>query len=636
MCAICGILNFDLAKPVDAALIRRMTRVLSHRGPDDEGFYIRSGVGLGHRRLSVIDLDSGQQPIFNEDRSAVIVFNGEVYNYQELATELEAAGHSFETRSDTETILHAYEDYGESCVDRLRGMFAFAIWDARERRLFIARDRLGKKPLYYYAGRDFFAFASEIKALLEIPEVPREVDPDSLDLYLSLRYVPGPRTMFKNVYCLQPGHLMVVDRSGIRTQRPYWDIEFPAAGEEDREQPARQRMEEFRNLLSESVRLRMIAEVPLGVFLSGGLDSTAILAQATALRGPGERMKTFSIGYDGPGTEGADELEYARIAARAFHAAHHEYKLKASEFEAFVPDLVWHLDEPMADASCIPLYYISKLAREHITVVLSGEGADEILAGYAIYRRMLTLERVRRGVPGIAAIAPLLARLAPGDKLGRYLLDSAKPIERRYQSVDRGPGFEGKRKLIGDDRAWKSELQLRAIFDSYFSRVAHASTLNKMLYVDAKVWLPDDLLNKADKMTMANGLELRVPFLDHQLVEFAANLPESAKIAGGNGKALLRESMKGFLPEAILKRPKKGFPVPLSPWLRGPLRPFVRDRLCSPGSAFSNYMDGSGVVRLVEEHEAGIDRSQELWTLIVFESWERQFTRPALEREFAV
>jgi asparagine synthase (glutamine-hydrolysing) len=437
--------------------------------------------------------------------------------------------------------------------------------------------------------------------------------------------------MFKDIFCLQPGHSMTVDRSGIRSHRQYWDIAYPA----EVQRGSSNALDEFRELVRESVRLRMIADVPLGVFLSGGLDSSAILAQSTALRGPGARMKTFSIGYQGPGTEAANELEYARIAAKAFDADHHEYYLTAAEFQDFLPDLVWHLDEPMADSSCIPLYYISKLARQHITVVLSGEGADEILAGYRIYSRMLALERMH-GVSGIARVAPIAARLAPNDKLRRYILDAAKPLHRRYQSVDRGPGFEGKRRLIGDARARDSELQLEALFESYFSRVRDASPLNQMLYVDAKVWLPDDLLNKADKMTMANGLELRVPFLDHKLVEFAAALPDREKLQGGTGKALLRQAMRGILPDIILDRPKKGFPVPLDTWLRGPLRAFVRDHLSSSGSACRDYLDASAIERLIHEHETGGNHAQQLWTLLVFEQWERHFIRPALKTEYAV
>jgi asparagine synthase (glutamine-hydrolysing) len=612
-------------------VIDRMTEALAHRGPDDDGFFVEGQVGIGFRRLSIIDLSGGRQPIFNEDRSAAIVFNGEIYNYRDLAAELAAAGHTFKTRSDTETILHAYEEYGEDCVHHLRGMFAFAIWDRRKRRLLLARDRLGVKPLYYYRSNRFFAFASEIKALLEIPSIPREVDPDALDLYLSLRYVPGPRTMFKNIFRLQPGHVLVMDETGVRT-RKYWDINYSAQGTHSPQHI----LETFDERLEESVRMRLIAEVPLGVFLSGGLDSSAILALMSKVAG-GDRVKTFSVGYEASGAkeEEANEFEYARLATNAFAAEHHEYRLSPQEFEDFVPNLVWHLDEPLADPSSIPLYFISKLARDHITVVLSGEGADEVLAGYGVYRRMLAIDQVHRSLPA-GLFAPWLARLAPTEALRHYARMCGQPLEARYRGVSRGFGAESKQRLVGEDRTKHSEQQLRELFDGYFKAVDKASPLNRMLYVDAKVWLPDDLLMKADKMTMANGLELRVPFLDHKLVEFAAMLPDDWKLGGKGGKTLLRQAMRGVLPNAIIDRPKKGFPLPIASWLRGPLRQFTRENLLARHAACGRYLNSSAVTRIINEHEHGrVDRSQEVWALLVFEFWHRHFidampTRPTL------
>jgi asparagine synthase (glutamine-hydrolysing) len=622
MCAICGIVNFDRTDFVDRSVIERMTEALAHRGPDDAGHFVEGRVGLGFRRLSIIDLSGGRQPMFNEDGSTAIVFNGEIYNYRDLAAEMITAGHTFQTRSDTETILHAYEEYGDDCVHHLRGMFAFAIWDRAKRRLLLARDRLGVKPVYYYRDHRFFAFASEIKALLEIPSVPREVDPEALDLYLSLRYVPGPRTMFKNIFGLQPGHVLVMDETGVRT-RKYWDINYTDAEPQSPEHLT----ERFGELLEESVRMRLIAEVPLGVFLSGGLDSSAILALMSKVAG-GDRVKTFSVGYEASGAkeEEANEFEYARLATNVFSAEHHEYRLSPKEFEDFVPDLVWHLDEPLADPSSIPLYFISKLAREHITVVLSGEGADEILAGYGIYRRMLALDRIHRRVPAAGLLAPWLARLAPSEALRHYARMSGQPLEASYRGVCRGFGAESKRQLVGEDRMKHSERQLGELFGSYFQAVENASPLNRMLYVDSKVWLPDDLLMKADKMTMATGLELRVPFLDHKLVEFAATLRDDCKLGGKGGKTLLRRSMRGILPEAIIDRPKKGFPIPIASWLRGPLRQFARENLLARHAACGRYLDTGAVTRIVDEHEQDrADRSQEIWALLVFEFWHRQF-----------
>jgi asparagine synthase (glutamine-hydrolysing) len=622
MCGICGIVNFIESDPVDRAVVERMTGALAHRGPDDAGYFVEGRVGLGHRRLSIIDLSGGRQPIFNEDRSAAIVFNGEIYNYRPLAAELTAAGHTFKTRSDTETILHAYEEYGDDCVHHLRGMFGFAIWDRRQRRLLLARDRLGVKPVYYYRNGHFLAFASEIKSLLEIASIPREVDPEALDVYLSLRYVPGPETMFKNIFRLQPGHILVADDNGVRITK-YWDIDYP----NPEPRAPEYLLGRFRELLEESVRLRLISEVPLGVFLSGGLDSSAILATMSKIGG-GHSVKTFSVGYAASSTEeeAANEFEYARLAAGTFASEHHEYRLDASTFAEFVPDLVRYLDEPLADPSCIPLYFISRLAREHITVVLSGEGADETLAGYGIYGRMLALDRIYHGSGAFGRLAPSIARLTPSEKLRHYVRMCGQPLETRYQGVSRGFSAEGKLRLIGEDRMKRSERRLQAIFGRYFKSVEKASALDQMLYVDAKVWLPDDILSKADKMTMANGLELRVPFLDHKLVEFAATLPNASKIHGKGGKTLLRTAMRGVLPDAIIDRPKKGFPIPIASWLRTSLRQFTRDHLLAGDSACSRYVDRRETARLVQEHEQGhADRSQEIWTLLVFEFWHRHF-----------
>lgn len=630
MCGICGIANYSASNPVERERIERMNRTIAHRGPDDDGFYVRGNVGLGHRRLSIIDLAGGKQPIFNEDGSIVIVFNGEIYNFADLTDDLAASGHRFRTRSDTETIVHAYEEYGDSCVERLRGMFAFALWDGRRKRLLLARDRLGKKPLYYYAGANSLIFASEIKALLENPEVPREVDPDALKLYLALRYVPGPRTIFREIYKLQPGHYLALENGIVRTCA-YWDVQFdPAAALEPR------RLEEFHHLLDESVRLRLISEVPLGVFLSGGLDSSSILAVMSRITG-GERIKTFSVGYEA--SEGAEEesneFAYARMAAEAFGADHHEYRVRVTDFRDFVPDLVWHLDEPMADPSCIPLYFIARLAREHITVVLSGEGADELLGGYGIYGKMLAIERARRWLPFASSLAPALALLSRDEKTRRYLNAAGLPLEARYRGVCRGLFPHQVDGLLGGLTG--VELALDSVFAPYYAN-APQDPLSRMLYVDQKVWLPDDLLLKADKMTMATALELRVPFLDHKLVEFAARLPNSAKLNGGRGKWLLRQAMSGVLPEPILTRSKKGFPVPTQTWLGTRLREFTREALLARDSACRRYMDAAALESLVREHEDGRhQRHEEIWTLLVFEFWHRIFidrsVQPSLRDE---
>jgi asparagine synthase (glutamine-hydrolysing) len=391
--------------------------------------------------------------------------------------------------------------------------------------------------------------------------------------------------------------------------------------------------ETFRELLEESVRLRLISEVPLGVFLSGGLDSSTILATMSRIAGGG--IKTFSIGFEASGgqEEEASELEYARLAADAYGATHYEYRLTARDFEEFVPGLVWHLDEPIADPSCIPLHFLSKLAREHVTVVLSGEGADEILAGYNIYRRMLAIEAMNRRVPALGTFSPWIERVTPFEALRHYVRMSGQPLEARYRGVSRGFGAESRRKLIGESRMARSEQQLTETFGAHFKSAGKTSALNRMLYVDTKVWLPDDLLVKADKMTMANGLELRVPFLDHKLVEFAATLPDQAKLNREGGKSLLRRAMRGVVPDKIIDRPKKGFPVPIASWLRQPLRQFTRDHLLARHSACGRYLDQGAVNQFVAEHERGQrDRSRELWTLLVFELWHQHFIQNDFQR----
>jgi asparagine synthase (glutamine-hydrolysing) len=620
MCGIAGIFYFDRTRRVEPERLARMTDAIAHRGPDDCGYFVEGPVGLGHRRLSIIDLAGGRQPIGNEDDSVMIVFNGEVYNYADLTTELTKRGHRFKTRSDTEAMVHAYEEYGDACVDHFRGMFGFAIWDRRQRRLLVARDRLGVKPIYYYVGDGFLAFASEVKALFELFEVPREMDPQALEMYLALRYVPGPGTMFKGIEKLQPGHRLIADEHGARVER-YWDLRFEVAQRTDAEH-----LQQFQELFEEAVRLRMIAEVPVGVFLSGGIDSSAVLAKMSQLTA-GHAVKSFAVGYrgDDPADGAENEFAYARLAAQALGAEHHEYHLTADQFRDFIPDLVYRLDEPLADPSTIPLYFLSRLAREHITVVLSGEGSDEILGGYGIYGRMRLLDRLYQASPRMAAaLFPRLAAMAPNEITRRYLRLAGLPLAARYRGVSKGMAGELMAQLA-PDMTWPP-VALESLFARYYDAVPGASALNRMLYADTKVWLPDDLLLKADKMTMANALELRVPFLDHKLVEYAATLPEHLKISGGVGKVILRKAMRGVLPSAILDRPKKGFPVPTRAWFKTPLAGFAREVLLDPRSACRSHFEPKVIDRLLGEHARGQAHwEQEIWTLLVFEHWHKAF-----------
>lgn len=642
MCGIAGILRNERAAGVDPRVLEAMAASLAHRGPDDEGFHLAGGIGLAHRRLSIIDVSHGHQPVYNEDRSAVVVFNGEIYNHEQLRADLQAKGHRFATRCDTEVIVHAYEERGADCVHDLRGIFAFALWDEGRRRLLLARDRLGVKPLYYYAKPGLLVFGSEIKALLEHPEVPREIDPEALDLYLSLRYVPGPRTLFRGIRKLQPGHVLVHDESGSRLRR-YWEVPKEAAEDVSSEEA----VERFGELLEESVRLRLMSEVPLGVFLSGGLDSTAVLS-VLAEQAPDqiERLATFTVGYASPSGAGsseeheANEFGFARMAAERYGTDHHEVRLTDADFQDFLPDLAWHLDEPVADPACVPLYFVSRAARRDVTVVLSGEGADEILGGYSIYRRMLGLERLHRGLGPLAGLAPLAGRLLPGERLRHAVRLAGMPLDRRYRGVSRGFLPEGKARLLGlggasDGGAGRVECNLlEFLAERTGSEAAYADgpstgrgrgALERMLHLDLETWLPDDLLVKADKMTMANSQELRVPFLDHRLVELAARLPARHKVDGGVGKVLLRRAMEGRVPAAILERTKKGFPVPTVPLLRR-LGGHTRELLLDSGSACRSWFDAAEVERLLSDHETGrAVRDQEIWTLMQFELWHGVF-----------
>ena len=631
MCGIAGIVRFERGARVEPSVLEAMTDAMWHRGPDDGGFYVDGNAGLGMRRLSIIDLAFGHQPLLNEDETVALVCNGEIYNHRELSSQLRARGHSFRTGSDCETLVHAYEEWGERFAERLRGMFGFALWDKRRRKLVLGRDRLGIKPLYYHVGREHLTFASEIKAMLAVPGVPREVDPEALDLYLSLRYVPGPRTLFRGIKKLEPGHLLVWENDCVRTPQ-YWDLRTVADGRDEHAGASDDELVgRFGELLESCVDSHLMSEVPLGLFLSGGLDSTSMLAMMTRLD-PGRRVKTFAVGYETANKEEheADELQWARLAAEHFGAEHHEIRLKPSAWRDVLPRLVWHMDEPVADPSCLPLYFISRAAREHVTVILSGEGADEILGGYGIYGRMLDLERMRRVLGGRAANAllPLVAAALPGQKLPHYARLGGLPLEARYRGVSRAFLPEWKARVLGREAkaSLATDAAVDSVFAKYFAATSGASALDRMLYADLKVWLPDDLLVKADKMTMAHSQELRVPFLDHELVELAASLPQRLKRRGDLGKIALRRAMTGVVPSAILDRVKKGFPTPTSSWLRTDLRGFCRELLLGRDSACRSWFDIDAVERLVRDHESGAAvRDDELWSLLVFETWHGVF-----------
>jgi asparagine synthase (glutamine-hydrolysing) len=607
MCGLSGRFNFD-GRPVIGSEIAAMRDVMVHRGPDGEGLFVDGPIGLGHRRLSIIDLAGGHQPLGNEDGTITIVFNGEIYNFAEIRRDLEARGHTFATRSDTEVIVHLYEEKGAACVERLRGMFAFAIWDARRRQLLLARDRLGVKPLYYAETAGSLSFASEIKSLLQAGGVTAEPDLQGLRRYLAYRHPYGNGTLFKGIRQLPPGHVLVANAAGM-TVRRYWDVPVRA----DASAPA-DAADAFLQLLDEAVTLRMISDVPLGAFLSGGIDSsavTALMARHT------DRVRTFSVGFV-PGEE--NELGWARRVADHCGADHSEFTLGSEDFFSLLQRLVWHHDEPMMFPASIPLYLLSKVSKPAATVMLAGEGADEILAGYDGNVRAYWMNRFASPVPAVAR--RLMARLALPGRVGalatRAADDETQMIARTYRlaghdalgracRLDLPPGED-------DDRSLVDEVGLSA---------RQGSFLDKLLYFQLKTYLVG-LLMKQDKMSMAASIETRVPYLDHHLVALAFSLPDDCKVNGRRGKHLLKEACRGLLPDEVINRPKRGFPVPIARWFREPGNPFV-DVLLDAETARDGFLDPAFVRARVDRFRAGDPISIELWAMLNLELWRREF-----------
>jgi asparagine synthase (glutamine-hydrolysing) len=609
MCGICGVMSLRPPGPgtagITEAAVTRMRDAMVHRGPDDEGLFLTEGVGLGHRRLSIIDVAGSRQPMSDPGETLWLTYNGEVYNFQELRDELEARGITFRTKGDTEVVLRAYEVYGDAAVERLRGMFAFGLWDGRRRRLLLARDPLGIKPLYYTQTADgFFLFASEIRALLAWPGVRAELDPDALWEYLGQRYVPGPRTAFKGIAKLPAGHLAVVSRDGIAIRR-YWDVPLDGETWSETECAAT-----FRDLLTDSVRRELVSDVPLGVFLSGGLDSTTVTGLMAGMTS--EPVRTFCVGYGG--REGVNERPYARVAAERFGTVHREVEISLDDFWRLLPEAVTAMEEPVAEAPAVSLLQLSRFTRQDVTVVLSGEGADENLAGYRIYQRMLRA----RPLGWLPSLGPL-AGLAPSHRLARAAEWIGRSIPERYRGVSSVFTARERERLLG-----RRAPSVDAAAEHY-ARTRGLSPLQQMLYYDQKVWLPDDLLVKADKMTMAASLELRVPFLDHKVVEWAWRVPQSQKIDGTVGKALLRRAFADLVPPAILARDKVGFTV-------GGGSRFSADvgreaqRLLVEERTLDGLVDGVEVNRLVRRHREGAENLIEpLLALVVLGWWRRIF-----------
>ena len=618
--------SLDGRGPVSLDALKQMCGVLVHRGPDDEGFYVDGNVGLGMRRLSVIDISGGHQPISNEDGSIWVVFNGEIYNFPELRRELESRGHEFATNTDTETIVHAYEEYGVDCVSRFNGMFGFAIWDGRDRKLVLARDRVGIKPLYYYLDSHCIVFASELKAILQLKQVPRELDYAALDTFLTFEYVPAPLSIFQGVRKLLPGHVLVL-QDGAVSIRKYWDIEPRPPHDSEEELP-----HDLYELLKDAVRARLISDVPLGAFLSGGLDSSTIVCLMSELMD--RPVKTFSIGFDDPSY---NELGYARAVAGHFGTDHQELVIQPNVVE-LVESLVGYLDEPFADVSAFPTYLVSQLARQSVTVALSGDGGDELFAGYDWYVAG-KVERYYRRLPRAlrnSVIPGLLGRISPSarkrglvNNLKRFAEGAALPRSARHFRWATFLAQPTKADLFTEEL--KSHVDGHdpyAGFVDYLDLFEEADSLWREQFADVKTYLPDDILVKLDRMSMANSLEARTPFLDHRVVEFAASVPSHLKLRGFTRKYLLKRAMASRLPGQVLTRRKEGFSIPMKNWLRQELRPLMEEVLSPQRLGAAGLFNPACVQTLKDQHQEGVaNRSHLLWSLMMFEMWRETYLK---------
>lgn len=630
MCGIVGKLNLDGIEPVHPQLINRMKDEIIHRGPDGDGDFFSGPIGLGHRRLSIIGLESGAQPMSNEDHSVWVVYNGEIYNFKELRSDLESRGHIFRSKSDTEVIVHLYEELGTGLVKRLRGMFSFALWDERKQFLLLARDRVGIKPLYYVNTGKALVFGSEIKSLLVDPTVERKVNPRAIDRFLTYYYLPGEETLFEGICKLDPGHLITV-QNGHVAKRQYWDLHFEPSPRWRRFEEA---VEELRLLLRNTVKDHMISDVPVGVLLSGGVDSTGVLRYAAEQTD--KRISTFTVGFSGE--EFADERPYARLAAEHYGTLHHEITITAKDFFDFLPQYVWHMEEPVCEPPAIALHYVSRLAHESsVKVLLSGEGGDEAFGGYIKYRNLLALEALKSAFgPARGILRSMLERMGSIGSEGfqKYARLVDRPMSQYYFSCTATPDtlFNRLKHVLytgyfSESFVGRSDEPTRQLFQQFND----LPLLHQLLYVDTKTWLPDDLLIKADKMTMATSVELRVPLLDHQVLEFAASLPPHFKVQGWSTKRILKAALKDSVPPAILKRKKTGFPVPYDGWLRKELKEFVFETILDKNSALSVYFHNETLLNLLQIHQRGEGGSQEVFSLLMLALWHQRFINGHLQ-----
>ena len=629
MCGIVGLFDTCGKSEIDRKLLGRMNQTLFHRGPDEGNLYTEPGLGLGHRRLSIIDVSDGQQPLFNEDGSVVVVFNGEIYNFQDLAAELTELGHTFHTHSDTEVIVHGWEEWGESCVDHFRGMFAFGLWDRNQEVLFLSRDRLGIKPLYYASLDDgTFIFASELKGLLAHSNLSREMDPHAIEEYFSFGYVPEPKTIFKQALKLSPGHSLTLHR-GQRLPNPsqYWDVPFSTECSTSEQEV----QEELIIRLQEAVKIRLMSEVPLGAFLSGGVDSSAVVAMMAGLMK--DSVNTCSISFGDPAF---NESQHAQKVSDQYHTEHHVEQVDKNDFD-LIDKLASLYDEPFADSSAMPTYRVCELAKKRVTVALSGDGGDENLAGYRRYRWHLYEERLRSALtPGLRKpLFSLLGNLYPKADWAPKFLRAKSTFE--SLSRDSVEGYFHSVSIMGDkmrrnlfSTSFKRSLQSYQaveVLRFHAGKCPAEDPLSQVQYLDMKTYLVGDILTKVDRASMAHSLEVRVPLLDHKLVEWISGIPSSLKLHGHEGKYIFKKSLESYLPDDILYRDKMGFAVPLANWFRGPLRKRVREALMGPTLANTGIFNQAFLKEMLDQHQSGRrDYSAPLWTLLMFESFLRNLS----------
>lgn len=618
MCGICGV-QAQYGQPVDEAMLQHMTQTLIHRGPDDDGYYVDGSTGFGFRRLAIVDVQAGHQPLSNEDGSVWVVFNGEIYNYKALRQELVQSGHRFQTDSDTEVIVHLFEARGISMLQELRGMFAIALYDANTRRLYLARDHFGIKPLYYANVDGTFLFASEIKSLLASQYVRAAVDAQSLWHYMTFQYVPEPNTLFRGISKLPPAHYLCLENGHVRTER-YWTAQF----QPDESRPLSYFVEGIESKLKETVEAHMMGDVPTGAFLSSGVDSSAI----AAIMRQRQPIQTFSVGFEQSAAD-MNELTWARQTSRKLNTDHHDVLISAQRYQSELPRLIYGQEDPIADPSAIALHFVAEVASSYVKVVLSGEGADEVFGGYPIYHEPLSLRLFDYLPMSVRRRLGAMADLLPTVKGKGFLQRGAVPLERRFVGNANIFSDASKRRILpfADQPGLSSSF---SVTDPWYEASAHLDAITRMQTVDIHTWLPGDILAKADKMSMLNSLEVRVPFLDRELFEFAATVPARYRIAKGTTKYVLREALRSILPDDIRHRPKLGFPVPIAQWLRGPMFDFVWDVIQS--SKADEWIDRAYVSRLLQDHRSGTaNHSREIWTAVTFMIWHQVF----IEQQYA-